>query len=76
MVIISRDVSQRLKEKSKLQKQQKSQMDLSNIDKTNNNYRSFQSSKDDDYMKSALQKVRNNKFKVLEQGFRKWAKWS
>ena len=61
MVIISRDVSQRLKEKSKLQKQQKSQMDLSNIDKTNNNYRSFQSSKDDDYMKSALQKVRNNK---------------
>jgi hypothetical protein len=36
-------------------------MDLSNIDKTNNNYRSFQSSKDDDYMKSALQKVRNNK---------------
>ncbi len=61
MVIISRDVSQRLKEKSKLQKQQKAQMDLSNIDKTNNNYRSFQSSKDDDYMKSALQKVRNNK---------------
>ena len=36
MVILSRDVSQRLKEKSKLQKQQKSQMDLSNIDKTNN----------------------------------------
>ena len=61
MVILSRDVSQRLKEKSKLQKQQKAQMDLSNIDKTNNNYRSFQSSKDDDYMKSALQKVRNNK---------------
>ncbi len=61
MVIISRDVSQRLKEKSKLQKQQKSQMDLSNIDKTINNYRSFKSSKDDDYMKSALQKVRNNK---------------
>ena len=61
MVIISRDVSQRLKEKSKLQKQQKAQMDLSNIDKTNNNFRNFQSSKDDDYMKSALQKVRNNK---------------
>ena len=61
MVILSRDVSQRLKEKSKLQKQQKAQMDLSNIDKTNNNFRNFQSSKDDDYMKSALQKVRNNK---------------
>ena len=61
MVILSRDVSQRLKEKSKLQKQQKAQMDLSNIDKTNNNLRNFQSSKDDDYMKSALQKVRNNK---------------
>ena len=61
MVIISRDVSQRLKEKSKLQKQQKAQMDLSSIDKTNNNFRNFQSSKDDDYMKSALQKVRNNK---------------
>ena len=60
MVILSRDVSQRLKEKSKLQKQQKAQMDLSNIDKTNNNFRNFQSSKDDDYMKSALQKVRNN----------------
>ena len=42
MVILSRDVSERLKEKSKLKKQQKSQMDLSNIDKTNNNYRSFQ----------------------------------
>ena len=53
MVILSRDVSERLKEKSKLKKQQKSQMDLSNIDKPYNKNRSLQSSKDYEYMKSA-----------------------
>ena len=38
MVILSRDVSERLKEKSKLKKQQKSQMDLSKIYNSNNSY--------------------------------------
>ena len=65
MVIISRDVSQRLKEKSKLQKQQKAQMDLSNIDKTNNNFRNFQSSKDDDNL---IEDTNNNGMSDQSEG--------